>query len=287
MSSIKISTHYLKILKSLLKIYNDLPNNKHALIFKTDGSMNVSAMNLNRLVCVQTTSSHVDFDDDEIGIPSLPEFLNYITAIEYPDSDKAAISRVEETSTKGKRFDSFLFEGNYGNYRMVVAHPKEFDARKDRKVPSPIEKDPLKLVAKFVISPADAKFLVKDIQLMGKAENFNLAIDGDTIKIYMKGVTKQQFSRTFKGMDVKVYDGYETKKDGKLDLKVFPSKIFDYMSYFGCGFEIEIRTLPDDSLMALKCRGTISNENVDDINIFIGTQENSSEVCNADLDIIE
>jgi hypothetical protein len=39
--------------------------------------------------------------------------------------------------------------------------------------------------------------------------------------------------------------------------------------------------------MALKCRGVISNPGTDDISVFIGTQENSAEVANVDLDIVE
>ena len=60
------------------------------------------------------------------------------------------------------------------------------------------------------------------------------------------------------------------------------------MSYFGCDFEIEVRMMPtDNGLMALKCRGKLEEDGVDDIDIFVGTQENSAEVCASNLDIVE
>jgi len=145
---IKISPQYLKIIKSLLKIYNDTTK-RSALFFKKDDFVYVSAMSNNTLVTIKTTSKHLDFDDTEIGIHNLTQFLHYVDAIDYPNDDVAEIVNISEKTTKNKDVHSFLFNGKRGSYRMPIAHPSMFDKNKDRKIPNPSDKDPLKLVAKF------------------------------------------------------------------------------------------------------------------------------------------
>jgi len=129
--------------------------------------------------------------------------------------------------------------------------------------------------------------LVRDIALMNKVPNFIISMLNSEISMYIKGDEQQQFSRKFDKMKSKVYDDYTTEVNGKNNMKLFSSKIIDYMSYLGCDFEIESRITPDGSLMALKCRGKISEDGVDDIDVFIGTQENSADVSTGNLELVQ
>jgi len=244
-------------------------------------------MSLNTLVTIKATPAHVEFDDNEMGIISLTQFIKYIESIDYPKDTSAKISKVTEKSTKGKDIHSFLFTGKRGSYRMPIAHPAEFDKQKDRKIPNDSNKDPLKLVAKFSIDADDAKLLVKDITLMNKSSNFILSVVDSTLSIYIKGLEQQQFTKTFDGMKAQIYDDYTTEKNGINKMKLFSSRIIDYMSYLGCDFEIESRVTPDGSLMALKCRGKIDGDGMDDIDVFIGTQENSADVTSGNLELVQ
>lgn len=284
---IKISKEYLDVLKSLLKIYNDLPNKRHALFFKKDEHVYVSAMSLNTLVTVKASSNHMQFDDNEIGVHNLTQFMHYIDAINYPDDKDAEILNVTEKSTKGKDIHSFLFKGKYGSYRMPIAHPAEFDKNKDRKVPTERDKDALKLVAKVHLDKDDTKMLVKDINLMNKAKNFIISIMNSKISMYIKGSEQQQYTRDFDDLKAVVYDNYTTEKNGNNTMKLFSSRIIDYMAYLGCEFEVEVRIKPDNTLMALKCWGTISNDGSDDIDVFIGTHENSADVSSGNLELVQ
>jgi len=289
-TAIKFSRKYLDTIKCLLKVFNDLPDKRHGLFFKNNGNVYISAMSKNTLVHVATTENNVSFQDNEIGITSLPEFLNYVTAINYLDDPDAEIINAQETSTKSNKIFSFMFKGKRSTYRMPVAHPKWFTEAKDRIVPKAASDDRLKLVAKFYITSEDNKLLVKDVQLMNKIENFNLSIVDNKIKIYMKGIQNQQFSRIFEGSDIQIYDNFTTvTSQGENILRIFPTRIFDYMSYFGCDFEVELRTIPTSGIMAIKCRGVVEKDNStpDDIHVFVGTQENSAEVYTNKLDIVE
>jgi len=282
---IKISPEYLKVLKSVLKIYNDLPNKRHALFFKNGEHVYLSAMSLNTLVTVKTTSKHIQFDDEEIGITNLNQFLQYAEAIEYPSDENASIVNIIEKSTKNKDIYSFLFNGRRGSYRMPIAHPSEFDKKGDRKIPNEQSKDPLTLVAKFSLNEDDTKRLVKDITLMNKVKNFIFAIENNEICVYIKGDEQQQFTKKFDSMNSMVYNDYSTT-----GLKLFPTKIIEYMAYIGCDFSVDARTTPDNTLMALKCWGVAHEATSDEdssINVFVGTSENSADVTSGHIDIIE
>jgi len=287
MSDIKISKEYFQVLKNVLKIFNDIPEQRQVLIFKKDGSVNITAMSLNTLVNIKTTTNHIDFTGDEIGMTSISEFINYLDAIDYIIDPDASVSSVEETSTKKNKLFSFLFNGKYGSYRMPVANLGLFD-QKSRRTDPGSDKDVLKLVGKLFLSSTDTKVLVKNTQLMNKTDNFHLLVD-DKIHIYMKGIQNQQFSRVFKDKNIMIYDNFTTKNaDGK-DFKIFSTRIFDYMSYFGCDFEVELRNLADANIMALKCRGKLKYDDpkVDEILVYIGTQENSADVCASTLELVE
>jgi hypothetical protein len=286
MADIKISKEYFQVLKNILKIFNDIPEQREVLIFKKDNLVNITAMSLNTLVNIRTTSNHIDFDGDEIGMTSITEFINYLDAIDYIEDPDATLSSVEETSTKNKKIYSFLFKGKYGSYRMPVANLGLFD-QKNRRTDPGSSKDTLKLVGKLYLTFNDTRLLVKNTQLMNKTDNFHLLID-DKIRIYMKGIQNQQFSRVFGDKTIMIYDNFTTKGADGNDFKIFSTKIFDYMSYFGCDFEVEIRNLPDANIMALKCRGKLKYDDpkIDEIAIYIGTQENSADVCASTLELV-
>jgi hypothetical protein len=291
-TKIDFSTDYLSVLKNMLKVFNDLPNKRHGLIFKMkddDSNRIISSMSLNTLVTLTTDKKHVDFGDSEIGITSLSEFLNYVKTIDYPNKE-SEISRVTEVSTRGKSVHSFLFSGEYGTYRMPVAGLDEFDDKYDRKVPVKRDKDPLELVSKFYLSKVDLERLVNDVNMMGKADYFRLVVDAGDISIYIKGIQNQQFTRKIDSTKAQVFSNFSTKKeDDPGHYKLFPTKVLDYMSYFGCDFEVEVRRhiSKKGEIIAIKAYGTLKFDSKPDMEVFIGTKESESELSAHNSDIVE
>jgi len=325
-SLITFSPEYLDVLKKMLKVVADLPNKKHALLIKRDNRITHSSMAFNTLVHTNTTIEHADFttENNEIGITSLNEFLNYAKAIGYPEKE-SEIHVVQEKTTKHHEVRSFMFQGGHATYRMPVADITAFRKDYDRKMPIPRKKDPMDLVGKFILDADDLKRLVNDIQLMGKLDTFGLSIANNKIIIYMKNIQNQQVTKVIDPTKTKVYNDFTTiKPNDKVPCKLFPYKIFNYMSYFGCDFEIELRNIKrpkTGDIMAVKGFGKLDLDlkakkkrkvkgpsikkgdkktgNVPDkptdppekpkaaIHVYVGTQENAAHACSANMyDII-
>lgn len=304
MSSITFSPEYLEVLNKMLKIVADLPNTRHALLFKKDDKYMHSAMALDTLVNTCTTKEHIEFEPEQIGITNLNEFLNYATAIDYPNKE-SEISLVEEKTTKGETVNSFKFENSHGTYRMPIAQMAAFRKDFDRKTPMPSDKDPMELVGKFYLDADDLKRLVTDIQLMGKTNSFGLSIANNKITIYMSNIQKHQVTKVIDETKASVLSGYTTvthEQATKHPFKLFPNKIFNYMYYFGCDFNVELRIIKrgDGDVMAIKCFGVMEFEpkktgkslKKDDaqptdpkkpIQIFVGTQESSAHAASANM----
>lgn len=264
-----------------------MPDKNQVLIFKKEGFVHISAMNQKTLVSVKTTESHIGFKPEKIGITNLNEFLKYIEAINYPDNQESFIKLADETTTKGRRLESFLFCTENSKYRMPIANPAVFNKKFDEVTPKGSSEDPLDLVSKFVMSEVDSKLMVKDMQLVGKPKNFNLMIADNKISFYMKGSQEQQFNKVIPQGSAMVYNDFTTiSQKNEKNFRIFPTMIFDYMAHFACEFNIEVRMVPG-GIMALKCRGSLTELGEDNIEVFIGTQENDNEVCEANLDIVQ
>jgi hypothetical protein len=285
--TIFISKPFLRVIKSLLKVYGDMPDKNQVLIFKKDGFVHISAMNQKTLVSIKTTESHIGFKPEKIGITNLNEFLKYIEAINYPENQEASIKLADETTTKGRRLETFLFSTENSKYRMPIANPAIFNKKFDEAIPKGSAEDTLQLASKFVMSELDSKLMVKDMQLVGKPKNFNLLIADNKISFYMKGSQEQQFSKVIPQGSAMVYNDFTTiSTKSEKNFKIFPTTIFDYMAHFACEFNVEVRFVPD-GIMALKCRGLLTELGEENIEVFIGTQENDNEVCDANLDLVQ
>jgi len=303
-ADIKFTPEYMEVLNNMLKIVADLPNRRHALIFKKDGLYLHSAMALDTLVHTITTEKNINFAPDEIGITNLSEFINYSNAIGYPEKE-TKISLIEELTTKREKISSFKFEGEHATYRMPVAQLAAFRRDYDKKVPISRDKDPMDLVGKFYLDVDDLKRIVTDIQLMGKSNSFGLSVANDKITMYMSNIQNHQVTKVIDETKAKVFDSYSTtahEQDNNHPFKLFPNKIFRYMSYFGCDFEVELRVMKraKGDIMAVKCFGVMDfieqkktksmkkADNIADVpkepvNVFIGTQENSAHAASANM----
>lgn len=276
---INISKTYLDVLKNLLKV----SNKKEVLFFKDTNNYMISLMDMGTLVHISTTSNNISYTDTEIGVANMVEFMDYIKAINYPKHGN--ISFAQEKSTKGRLLDCLVFSDDYATYRTVVADQTKFNYKYDKKIPVGRESDPMKLVAQFMLDTDDLEKLCTDIKLMKKSEIFGVTVS-DTISLYMRGLERQQVTRVIDEVKSKIYDANILASEGMDKYRMFPSRIFNFMSTFNCEFDIELRYLESKNTLAFKAFGQIKEENGDSINIYVASPESTSQIM-SNFDIVE
>jgi len=276
---IKITKAYLEVLKNLLKV----ANKREVLFFKETETYMISLMDMGTLVHISTSANNISYSDPEIGIANMPEFMDYIKAIDYPK--KGNIKFAQERSTKGRLLDCLVFSDDYATYRTVVADQTKFTPKYDKKVPVSRDNDPMKLVAKFTLDTDDLERLTTDIKLMKKSEFFGLTVN-ESISIYMRGMERQQVTRLIDETNSVIFDSNALNVDGIEKYRLFPSRIFNFMSTFDCKFDIELRYLESRNTLAFKAFGKVMQENGDLINIYIASPESTSQIM-SNFDIVE
>jgi len=287
---IKFSKEFLDILDRVKKVVNSLSTatKRSLLIFKHEENPMMSIMDMQTLVNISTGTQHCEFGSDEIPITNFLEFMEYVKAIDYPNED-SKICCSDEKSTRGKTYTSFVFSGLYGTYRTIVADGTKFEPEYDRKVPTVRDQDPLKLVAKFMITSEELKRLDKDLSLMGSPNSFGVIINDGNISIYIRGIQDNQVTKDIDKYSAKTFDDYTTKTEGGDPFKLFPAKFLKYMNNIGCDFEVEMRVLqgPRGSVSAIKAYGVLAEETDQPIRILVATPESSAEVVSNNYEVIE
>lgn len=276
---LNISKPYLEVLKNLLNI----ANKREILLFKENDTYMISIMDMGTLVHISTTANNISYMDSEIGIASMPEFMNYIKAIDYPK--KGNIKFSDEKTTKGRLIDCLVFSDDYATYRTVVADQTKFNPKYDKKIPVSRDIDPMKLIAKFMLDTEDLDKLTTDIKLMKKSEIFGLTVN-DTISIYMRGLERQQVTRVIDDTKSQIFDSNALRSDSIDKYRLFPSRMFNFMSTFECDFDVELRYLESRNTVAFKAFGTVKKDNFDPIHIYVASPESTSQVMN-NFDIVE
>jgi len=288
---INFSEEYLEVLTKAKKVVNSLTTStkRSLLVFKENETPMISIMDMQTLVHINSDDNHCRFDNDEIPITNFSEFMEYVKAIEYPTSQNSSISCTEEKSTRGKKYSSFVFSGDYSTYRTIIAESSKFEPEYDRKVPMKRDEDPLTLAAKFYLDVDDLKRLEKDLSLLGTPNSFGVIVENDEINIYLRGLQNNQLTKKIDPLKSKVFDNYTTKESGGEPYKLFPSKFIKYMTHMGCDFEIELRIFngPHKTITAIKAYGKFEYETKSPINILVGTQESSGEVVSNNYEVIE
>lgn len=276
---ITISKTYLEVLKNLLKV----ANKREVLFFKENETYMISLMDMGTLVHISTTASNISYDDSEIGIANMPEFMDYIKAIDYPKKGNVKFS--QDKSTKGRLLDCLVFSDDYATYRTVVADQTKFNPKYDKKIPVARDNDPMKLVAKFMLDTEDLDRLTTDIKLMKKSEIFGLTVS-DNISLYMRGLERQQVTRMIDDTKSQIFDSKSLNVEGIDKYRLFPSRIFNFMSTFDCEFDVELRYLESRNTLAFKAFGQVTQENGDPINIYVASPESTSQIM-SNFDIVE
>lgn len=288
---IKFSKEFLDILDKVKKVVNSLSTatKRSLLIFKNNENPMISIMDMQTLVNISTDVSHCNFGADEMPITNFLEFMEYVKAINYPE-DGSSIHCSDEKSTRGKTYTSFVFTGEYGTYRTIVADSSKFEPEYDRKVPMKREDDPLELVAKFYLDYDDLKRLDKDLSLMGSPNSFGIIVADEKISLYIRGLQNNQLTKDIDELKSNVYGDYTTKEAGSDDpFKLFPAKFIKYMYNIGCDFEVELRVFKSEhkTVTAIKAYGVVAEDTDSPINILVGTPESSAEVVSNNYEIIE
>lgn len=289
---INFSEEYLDVLTKAKKVVNSLSTatKRSLLIFKEEEIPMISIMDMQTLVHINSDDTHCSFGSDEVPITNFVEFMEYIKAIDYPNSENASISCKDEKSTRGKSFTSFVFSGDYSTYRTIIAESSKFEPEYDRKVPMKREEDPLTLAAKFYLDVDDLKRLDKDLSLLGTPNSFGVIVENDEINIYIRGPQNNQLTKSIDPLKSKVFDNYSTKDDGSTEpYKLFPTKFIKYMNNMACDFEVEIRVFngPNGTITAIKGYGKFEYDDKSPINILVGTMESSAEVVSNNYEVIE
>lgn len=282
-SGIKFSVEYIEVLKNFLKVSKGAKKNE-ILFFKEDNAPMISLMDMGALVHLKTSEHHASYNVDEFGVANISEFMDYVKAINYPKVGDITIAT--ETSTKGKSFECVVLNDEYVKYRMIVADPTRFDAKRDKKVPISRDKDPMELVASFIVTQDDLDKLTNDIKLMKGCEFFGVTVN-DAVSFYMRGIERQQVTRQIDPVKTKINNSKVLASDGIDKFRQFPARIFNFMSYFKIDFEVELRyTGENRNVVGFKAFGKVTVDGKDDIEIFIGATESTSQSQN-NFDIIE
>ena len=286
-NAIKMSEEFIETIRNLRKVTKIFDKNE--LLFFSDSDKNpmISCMDSGALVHIKGTPSHASYEGiTEFGVPNLTEFLDYIKALDYPNGGELSIS--SETSTKGKVFDCVVFANDYVKYRMIIADPTKFEPLKDKKVPSSRATDSMQLVATFILTTDDLKQLTNDIKLMKLQSDtgfFSMTVDDD-ISIVMRGIERQQVTRKIDPIKTKILDSNVLRSESIDKYRLFPSRIFSYLSEFKCDFEIEIRYAKNPNIVGFKAFGKIKNKGKEDIEVYVGATESTSQTM-INFDIIE
>ena len=274
-----ISQVYLDVLKNLLKV----ANKREVLFFKENDDYMISLMDMGTLVHISTTESNISYQDSEVGISNMSEFMDYVKAVGYPKSGDIKFS--QEKSTKGRVLDCLVFSDDYSTYRTVVADPTKFTAKYDKKVPVDRSIDPMSLVAQFTLDEEDLARITNDIKLMKKCEIFGVTVGSD-ISLYMRGIERQQVTRTIDSTKARILNSTVLKSDSIDKYRLFPSRLFSFMSTFDCEFDVELRYLESRNIVAFKAFGKIENPSGDPINVYVASSESTSQIM-SNFDIIE
>ncbi len=298
MPYIKFSKRYLETLRKYLIVLSQNPT-KEALFFKGNDRVYVSKYNESNNLWVNFSApkEDVEFDLDELAVCNMDEMLNYLKAVQYAEPDTGATISYKTVSGTNSSLELLILEikGKMGKFYLPMANPGIFIQKYDRKIPVEREKDPTQLRAKFTLSKEDVSTLVNNIGTLGTAMSFGIGVDNDTITLYAKGNSNQQFEIELDSTNVKVLGDYTTtdaKENG--GCKIFPMEFLNALVTFGTGFDIELRTFnaPNGKVTTtLKAFGKIDNstftrklkkgekeeiqaENVPDIDLLIGVTEN-------------
>ncbi len=283
-TAINFSKEYVEMLQKLLKVSKGAK--KETLLFyrdEKDDMPKISLMDLGALVHISTTKQHANFDIEEFGVTKLSEFMDYVSALEYPKHGEIYLN--DEVSTKGRNYSCVVLADDYTKYRMIVAEATEFEARKDKKVPIARDIDPMQLVAKFMVTQDDLTKLTNDIKLMKGCEFFGLTVNND-VSYYMRGTERQQVTRKVDGLKTKIYNSEILASDGIEKFRLFPARLFSFMSYFKTDFEVEIRYMESKDIVGFKAFGKLTTAGKDDIDVYLGATESTSQTMN-NYDIIE
>jgi hypothetical protein len=102
----------------------------------------------------------------------------------------------------------------------------------------------------------------------------------------MRGLERQQVTRVVDDVKSKIYDSNILSSDGMDKYRMFPSRIFNFMSTFNCEFDVELRYLESKNTLAFKAFGQVKEENGDVINIYVASPESTSQIM-SNFDIVE
>ena len=280
MSRIHFTEYYIKAITSVLKIISNLETNKEVLFFKDNTESYFSKMNSNIWVNLRTETDNVKFDDPEIGIENLDEFLKYLKQSEYPVNAKAKIETKVSKTSFGTEYETFEINGKGIKYFLPRLNGLRFKQPYDRKVPVTREQDALQKVATINMSKKEIKFMCENKKLLsiGKDDTFGLRIVDGIVDMTMKSVMNRQFDYTFD--DTNDVDQNYTTITGTATHKLFNSSLFDYMNNFACDFEIELRYSVSHDVLAVKAYGIVpkgANVTTSNINVLVGTQESKAQ----------
>jgi len=209
--------------------------------------------------------------------------MKYLTNIDYGNGGELLCG--EEKSTKGKLFNSFIFKGKYGIYRMVCADVNRFNSKMDMKIPASRESNPLTLVSKIMVEADEIDQLEKDASLLGVG-TFAITV-GDDISLFMRSADNSQYTKTFDESHSAIYNSYTTN-NGFDNFKIFSVSAIDFMSQFEYDYDFELRVAEkrEGKPMAFTAYTNIECKDKSPISIYIGANESRADSVTGMFDVI-
>jgi hypothetical protein len=291
--SLTISKDYIAVLKKYLMCMKSRPT-KDVLFFKHNGKILISKTGNAVGFNISVLPEHMDFDKNEFALSNLEEFLKYIDAVKYLKDDAATIDFKKVTNTSGDlTLEILAMHGKGGKFYLPLANTGLFQDQFDRKPPTERTADTSQLKAKFYLNKEEISNLTKSFKLLEAHDVFGLGIENDSISMYAKGKSNQQFEKTMDPTCSKVLDSYTTADSNAKNggCKLFSTDFINSMEYFECDFDVEfrIRINPRNNsiLHLLKGYGKIEADGKSPINVYMVAQENVATAITGTFDVMK
>lgn len=280
---VKMTSAYKDVLSSVRRITTTSP----VLFYSTDEMSLISHMENNLLIHISTPKTNFLFPD-KIGVRSVSDFINYMDSINFPAEGEVYVS--DETTVSGNQLSSIVFLSDTKKYNMELLADVAFNMDNSTKIPSSREEDPMECVATFEITQDDIKSFLKDVKLVGKeGKSFGLTItDNEKLSVYLRGIYGQQSRWTILDSTIVKPDSPTFSGAGSESFILFPSSMFEKMSYFPCNFSCDFRSIYTGNgiVSALKCYGKVDCGDSGIVDVYIGCVENQAEVVGS-FDVVK
>lgn len=279
MASLTFSEQFYAVLQKVVKALPQTP----VLLFKEDGFSRLSYSKNGLLFHIAASPDDFNYEGEMIGLSSLREFNDYVTAIGYPKGGE--ISLVREISMSGHAYDFVKFIGNKKTLRCRMVD-LAFFTEDSKDIPAMPDENPLALAGKLCLTQDAIKDLFRSRKLAPGCDNVTITCYENKITVTLRGTVGQQVDLDYTYPNITVDTEIIKQAYANSVLRMFPIEMFKIMDSMGMDYTVELRYAPgaNGGQMALCSYASIPGANGQTITVYIGTVESeAATIANIDM----